>query len=326
VTIPQTHPLAISIGDFGISPYLQELMSYVGQDDVFERGSEDIEKFLRISMNKKQIERVSKYYGQQIQALNIKEHESVLPEVEEEGEIVYAMMDGSMIYTREEEWKEVKLGRIFKSKSLYSLSNNRNWIKDSVYVGHIGKHDAFLDKFEFFTDQYDDDLVFVCDGAPWIWNWIMANYPKSIQILDYYHALQHLLFFAGLFFKEKKKKVEWVEKQKELLWQDKTEEVIKHISELNPRSKKAKEEQRKLINYYTKNKARMQYGSFKKRGLLVGSGPIESANRTVIQKRMKLSGQRWTMEGAQNILDLRITHLNGNWDKIIQLVDGKLVA
>ena len=70
----------------------------------------------------------------------------------------------------------------------------------------------------------------------------------------------------------------------------------------------------------------MGYSSFRKKGLLVGSGPVESANRTVIQKRMKLSGQRWTIDGVQNILDLRIAHLNGIWDKIIQLIDGKLVA
>lgn len=324
--IAQNHPLAIRTGNFGISPYLQELMCYVGQADIYEKGSEDIEKFLRISMNKKQVERVSKYYGLEIGKLNIKDQETDLPIVEEKGETVYAMMDGSMIFTRKEEWKETKLGRLFKSKSLYSLSENRNWIKDSIYVGHIGKHDKFLEKLQFYTDQYDNDLVFVCDGATWIWNWIMANYPKAIQILDYYHAVQHLLVFANSYFKEKQKKEEWVEKQKDLLWEDKVEQIIKQIEELKPSSKKSKEEQRKLINYYTKNKERMQYGSFRKKGLLVGSGPIESANRTVIQKRMKLSGQRWTIEGGQNILDLRIAHLNGNWNKIIQLIDGKLAA
>lgn len=277
-------------------------------------------------MNKKQLERVSKHYGSEIVKVDNVAKQTHLPKVEEKGETVYAMMDGSMLLTRKEAWKEVKLGRIFKSKSLYSLGNNRNWIRDSIYVGHIGKHDEFLDKFQFYTDQYDDDLVFVCDGATWIWNWIMSNYPKAIQILDYYHAVEHLLLFAKLVFKEKQKKEEWVERQKNLLWKDGVEQIIEQVEGLKPRNKKAREEQRKLINYYTKNKERMRYGSFRKKGLLVGSGPIESANRTVIQKRMKLSGQRWTIEGAQDILDLRITYLNGNWDKVIQLIDGKLAA
>ena len=133
-------------------------------------------------MNKKQVERVSKYYGAAIGAVSLAEQKVALPQIEKQGEIVYCMLDGSMIYTRIEDWKEVKLGRLFKSKALYSLSQSRNWIKDSIYVGHLGKHDEFIEKLSYYTDQYDKHLVFVCDGATWIWNWIVANYPKAIQI------------------------------------------------------------------------------------------------------------------------------------------------
>ncbi|MEM6964434.1 MAG: hypothetical protein AAF573_06690 [Bacteroidota bacterium] len=286
--------MSIRTGGFGISPYLQELLCYVGQSDVFEQGSKDLEKLLRIPMNKKQVERVSKHYGGVLEKLTIKEEEQKLPKVEEQGEIVYAMIDGSMIFTRIEEWKEAKLGRLFKSKALHILSNTRNWIKDSVYIGHVGKHVDFLKKFELYTDQYDEDLVFVCDGAPWIWNWIVANYPKAIQILDYYHALQHLLAFALIFFKSAMAKDKWVEQQKALLWADKVEQVIENVEVLQVKSTKAKESKRKLVNYFNNNKERMRYGTFKSKGLLVGSGPIEAAHRTVIQKRLKLSGQRWT--------------------------------
>jgi len=318
--------MAIRTGGFGISPYMQELLCYVGQADVFEQGSKEIEKFLRVPMNKKQVERVSKHYGAALEFLCIKEQEQRLPEVEEKGEVVYAMIDGSMIFTRTDEWKEVKLGRIFKSKALYLLSNKRNWIKDSLYVGHVGKHDEFLKKLEPYTDSFDEDLVFVCDGAPWIWNWIVANYPKASQILDYYHALQHLLAFALIFFKSREAKEDWIEQQETLLWEDKVEQVINNIEILEVKSSKAIKSKNKLINYFNNNKERMRYGSFKQKGLLVGSGPIESAHKTVIQKRLKLSGQRWTMQGAQNILDLRTTNLSDNWHKVVKLVDGKKAA
>lgn len=305
---------------------MQELLCYVGQADVFEQGSKDLEKFLRIPVNKKQVERVSKYYGEILEKEQVKEEEQKLPRVEEKGEVVYAMIDGSMIFTRIEEWKEAKLGRLFKSKALYLLSNTRNWIKDSVYIGHVGKHDEFLKKFEPYTDLYDEDLVFVCDGAPWIWNWIVANYPKAIQILDYYHALQHMLAFAIIFFKSATEKEVWIDQQKALLWEDKVEQVIENMEDLEVKSAKAIESRRKLINYFNNNKERMRYGTFKAKGLLVGSGPIEAAHRTVIQKRLKLSGQRWTIQGAQNILDLRATNLSGHWNKVVQLVDGKMAA
>ena len=76
-------------------------------------------------------------------------------------------------------------------------------------------------------------------------------------------------------------------------------------------------EKTKLLTYLTNNKKRINYGKFIKDGLLIGSGAIESANRDVIQKRMKLSGQRWTIQGAKQMLNLRIYRLccNGSPSK-----------
>jgi len=66
----------------------------------------------------------------------------------------------------------------------------------------------------------------------------------------------------------------------------------------------------------------MDYKAYRALGIgIIGSGAIESAHRTVIQKRMKLSGQRWTKKGAQNMLNLRVTHMNGQWNKVIKLVN-----
>ncbi len=89
------------------------------------------------------------------------------------------------------------------------------------------------------------------------------------------------------------------------------------IRELAPESEVA----HKILQYYEANKDRMDYASYKQMGIgIIGSGAIESAHRTVIQKRMKLSGQRWTKQGAQNMLNLRVVHMNNQWDKVIKLV------
>ena len=77
----------------------------------------------------------------------------------------------------------------------------------------------------------------------------------------------------------------------------------------------------KLLQYYQTNKDRMDYKRYRNIGAgIIGSGAIESAHRTVIQKRMKLSGQRWTKKRAQNMLALRCTTLSENWNKVIQLI------
>jgi hypothetical protein len=61
----------------------------------------------------------------------------------------------------------------------------------------------------------------------------------------------------------------------------------------------------------------MDYKTYRQKEWLIGSGPIESAHRTVIQQRMKLSGQLWTIEKAQNVLNLRTCWLSGQWDSLV---------
>jgi hypothetical protein len=71
----------------------------------------------------------------------------------------------------------------------------------------------------------------------------------------------------------------------------------------------------------------MQYGTYKKNGFMIGSGPIESAHRNIIQKRLKLSGQRWSKQGVQQIANLRIAHKSSNWHQVIDMIKvAKIVA
>jgi hypothetical protein len=94
-------------------------------------------------------------------------------------------------------------------------------------------------------------------------------------------------------------------------------EVIAHIKQQGCESKDALA----LINYYTSNAYRMDYQAYKNIGAgIIGSGAIESAHRTVVQKRMKQSGQRWSNQGAQNMLNLRVLNMNQQWDKVVQLI------
>src|SRR5690606_12224932 len=79
------------------------------------------------------------------------------------------------------------------------------------------------------------------------------------------------------------------------------------------------EQAKKTIHYYEMNIDRMDYKYYKTIGAgIIGSGAIESAHRTVVQKRMKQSGQRWSINGAQNMLNLRVTYMNENWDNVIR--------
>ena len=307
-----------------MSSYLQELVCYIGQTSVFEEGLLTLLKTAGIEVSSKQIERVCHYYGEEIERIKSALQEEVIIKPKEE--VHYAMIDGSMVLTKKEHWKELKLGRIFSSTELVALSAKRSEIRKSIYVAHLGDSGAFLKKLERELINYTQ-LVFINDGALWIWEWIQAHYPNSVQILDYCHAIEHLCDFANSYFKNEVEKKKWVDLQKELLLTDKVDNVIETIKLLKINAKDNLLEVKKngLINYYTKNKKRMLYQTFKQQNLLIGSGPIEAAHRNVIQKRCKLSGQRWTPKGLQQVVNLRVEYKSNRWENIINLT-SKMAA
>ena len=132
--------------------------------------------------------------------------------------------------------------------------------------------------------------------------------------------MEHLCKFAKLFFKEEEIRKTWIEEQKEALLNDKVGEVIAELKNLPKTRSQAKEdEKQRLIRYYEKNKKRMMYKSFREKGLMIGSGPIESAHRSVLQKRLKLSGQRWSNRGLQAMANLRTLDKSGKWKEMIRL-------
>ena len=291
-------------------------MVYVGHLDCYQKSNEILEKLVSVKVSASQIYRVTDTYGAQIGATTDPQERTLTPLREQE--VLYVEADGGMILTRKDEWKEVKVGRLFKSGDCIHAGEKPGYISHSQYKAHLGNSKTFCRQMEDLIDAYEvneNRLIFISDGAPWIRNWIEDAYPRAVSVLDYYHAAEHLHGFADKHFKVDKKRKGWTEKQKELLLQSKVATVIKNVKRLSD-SKEALQ----LIDYYEANRQRMDYSKYKQIGAgIIGSGAIESAHRTVVQKRMKLSGQRWSAQGAQNMLSLRVTSMNGRWDKIIAL-------
>ncbi|GHV28367.1 hypothetical protein FACS1894176_10890 [Bacteroidia bacterium] len=304
---------------FGISPYMQELMVYAGHLDCYERGNEILQHFLSIEVSPAQIYRVTNAVSESLSSED-DSTERTLPPISST-EVLYAGVDGSMISTRKEGWKEVKLARLFRSSDCMNPNTNVSYLSQSQYIAHFGNSKDFCSKAEDVIDSYGqlkNRLVFLTDGATWIKNWIEDSYSDAYAILDYFHACEHLHGFVDSCFKEDTVSGQiWFKEQKELLYESQVEQVITNIA-----ATKAKEADKdKLINYYQNNKDRMDYKTYRNIGCgIIGSGSIESAHRTVIQKRMKLSGQHWSKEGTQNMLRLRVIAMNRQWNKVISIL------
>ena len=91
-------------------------------------------------------------------------------------------------------------------------------------------------------------------------------------------------------------------------------------------TKTQQESKDKLLNYLNNNAFRMNYPEYIKRGLVIGSGAIESAQRTILQKRLKRAGQRWSEKGVDNMLNLRVAQLSKKWDNVIEIIVNKKAA
>lgn len=327
--VPNKHPVSRMANNFRMTSYLQDHVSYIGQMEVFEEGSETIKRFTGVDVSNKQIQRVSEYYGQCLEEATeelVNDVSLSITEKNVSSEIIYGMTDGSMLYTKEESWKEIKLGRVFKASENIAITGNRNWIKESKYCAYLGGFEKFLERFELLLNGIDN-LVLIADGAKWFWDWASIYYPKAIQILDYYHCKEYLCAFARLIFKDNTSKEKWIKLQEKLLFEDQVDKVIANIQSFTSLESEASDYQKKIITYYENNRTRMFYGTYKKKGLLIGSGPIESAHRNVIQKRLKLSGQRWSKTGVQQIANLRVAHKSNNWTKVIEMIKfGKKAA
>jgi Uncharacterised protein family (UPF0236) len=284
--------------------------------DSYEKSNEVLKEMLQIEVSEAQIYRVTDFYGKAV-AATVNE-DPVLSAVKAD-EVLYVEADGSMILTREQGWSEVKVGRIFKSGDCLHADGKPGWISHSQYTAHLGGHKEFTKTLDNLIDKYGNlgsRLVFVSDGATWIKNWIEDAFPKAVSILDYYHVCEHLHEFSSGIFADKAKEKIWTDKQKEWLLKGEVKTVISNIKRVGKNSEPANQ----LINYYSKNKNRMQYQHYVNIGCgIIGSGAIESAHRTLVQKRMKQSGQRWSWKGAQHMLNLRVVRKNSDWNKIIEL-------
>jgi len=152
------------------------------------------------------------------------------------------------------------------------------------------------------------------DGAPWLWNLADLHFGKAIQILDFYHASEHLGNISKHLYPEDEiSRKRFMKRLCENLWNGKFDEVISSLRSLKMRVKKKKELDN-TISYFGNNRHRMRYDEFRRLGLFVGSGVIEAGCKNLIGQRLKQSGMHWSVRGANSFIALRCCIESGNFE------------
>ncbi len=158
-------------------------------------------------------------------------------------------------------------------------------------------------------------LTILGDGAAWIWNLAARHFPEATQIVDLYHAREHLHELARLLeFMLGDRKQDWLDAR--LADLDAGDiPAICAAARVFPLTGSKNADLQTALGYFEHNACRMHYAHFKKLGLFIGSGAVEAGCKSIVGQRCKLSGMRWTEQGATGILTLRCQESSGRWDE-----------
>jgi hypothetical protein len=328
---------ALDIVGTGFSPGTRRMMARVGGKEPFDEGRQDMEELAGIKIKTKEIERVAEATGEEVERLAEKEQEAVMS-----GKMVsirkvpkmYVAIDGTgvPVVAREAvgrrgkgengelKTREAKLGCLFTQTRQDEKGRPVRDPESTTYVGAIETSEEFGPRIYAEAVRRGHEgatqLIVLGDGAPWIWSIADEHFPGAIQIVDLYHAREHLNDLGKALFGAKSvEEKRWVSASIELLDNGEIESLVARLQRLRPGNSEGKEAARKQINYFTRNKERMRYAQFRCQGLFVGSGVVEAGCKTLIGRRLKQSGMRWTVRGANAIIALRCSDLSGRWEQ-----------
>jgi hypothetical protein len=210
-------------------------------------------------------------------------------------------MDGVMVPIGTE-WQEAKLGVVYQPQS-------EGGVAAADYYATLADSGAFGRRLRTLAHQtgvdYCPAVAVVGDGAEWIWQESAKHFPRTVEILDYYHALEHLWAVGRACLVEEAAVQQWMAGVQERLLQDRVRAVIREIARWEAPTAAAAEVQRRTVTYLRTHEHRMYYRTFRAQGFHIGSGVVEAGCKSVVQARLKGTGMRWSREGAEAILHLR---------------------
>jgi len=216
--------------------------------------------------------------------------------------------------------REAKLGCVFTQTHLDEKGRPLRDEASTTYVGAIETAEAFGPRLYAEAVrrgvQRAAQVIVLGDGAVWIWRIAEEHFPGAIQIVDLYHAREHVADLGkSLYGRGSAEAKNWAAARCQTLDTGDVEGVVAALGRLRPRQAEGQEAVRKAMGYFETNANRMRYARFRSQGLFVGSGVVEAGCKTIIGLRLKQSGMRWTVKGANAIIALRCADLSGRWEE-----------
>jgi hypothetical protein len=321
-----------------LSPGVRRMMALIGHEIPFDRGRAQLKLLANLTVTTKAVERTAEAIGRDILARQEQEirraKQLQLPlMVGPRIPILYIQIDGTGVpvvvaETQGRQGKEsgqpartreAKLGCIFTQTATDVEGRAVRDEGSTSYVGAIETAEEF--GLRIYTEAWRrgweraDLKVFMGDGAVWIWNIGDRHFPGAVQIVDLYHAREHLWDLASkLYPNDAACQKRWTMAAQDKLDNGRIENLLRSLRALRPAAPEVIDLVRTEAGYFEANAARMRYPEFRKQGLFVGTGVMEAGCKTIIGSRLKQSGMFWTVRGANAIIALRCCQLSGDFE------------
>ena len=325
---------SLGLENTSLSPAVTRMIAAVGALVSFQEGSELLQELAALSVQAKQVERVAERLGQEVAE---QEYHDLAPTGDELlPKTLYLGLDGTGIPLRPSELlgrtgkqadgsaktREVKLCTIWSAESRDADGlpvRDQGSVTYSAAIESAASPNA--DRSEF-TDRVLREAtrrcfcaasrsVVVGDGAPWIWNIAHELFPGAIQIVDRFHAKQHLSTVAKSVYGPTDQRAElWAKRRHDELDEGRFDTLLKALR----RHASTCEEARKCVGYIQTNRSRMRYPEFHAQGLCTSSGVVEAGCKVVVGTRLKRAGMHWTLRGSNAIIALRCCRLSGHFE------------
>jgi DNA polymerase IIIc chi subunit len=208
---------------------------------------------------------------------------------------------------------ECKVGVVYEATQ--DKNGKDRQVLARAYVATLENAEAFGPLLGTLAHQQGQhrcrDLVVLADGAVWIWQIAAKQFTGATQIVDFFHACQHLRAMADARFgAESEEGHAWQQARRADLLADRVESVLLEMKAWQPRSEAKRKLRQTEYNYFYTNAARMRYKTFAQKGYHIGSGVVEASCKQIATQRMKLAGMHWRQETAEAILTLRAAQLS----------------
>jgi hypothetical protein len=314
------------------SPALVRLGARAAAREGYEAASQDLAALAGIQIEGRQIHRLVNQVGAKV-ASALEEG----PNIDDKAiPIMYVEVDGTGVPMVADELagrkgkqedgtaktREVKLGAVFTQTGVDAETGLP--LRDpgsTTYVGSFEMAEEFGGRIRHEALRRGSGragkIVFLGDGAGWVWELARINFPSAILILDLYHVLERLHKLCEGLYGEKsfwagRREQRW----EEMLKEDQVAEVIiearRRLEDLGAQKSDTLEKQ---IAFFENQKSRMLYKTYRDQGLFYGSGIVEAGCKAVIGQRLKQSGMFWTERGALSVLTLRCALKSNRWDE-----------